>query len=61
MPSHGTIVTLASDIVVLGAALSIVGVVLRYLLLQDAKYIPIPIKNIIRGIRSGTEESGDPV
>ena len=61
MLSHGIIVTLASDIFVLGAALSIVGVVLTSLLLQNAKYLPIPIKITIRSTRSDTKESGDQV
>ena len=61
MPSHSTVITLASDIVVLVAALSVIGFLLGSLLLQDAKYLPIPIKNPIRGIRSGPKESGDQV
>lgn len=44
MSSPVSITTLASDVLVLGAAFSIVGFVLRSLLSQYKQYLPAPIE-----------------
>lgn len=61
MSSLGLIVTLASDILVLGAAFSFVAVVFKYLWSQYRNYIPTTINTTIDGIRSNTGKDDDPV
>ena len=53
--------TLASDVLVLGAALSIIGVVLRSLLSQHKQYLPAPIYASIGNTQSCVREDGDMV
>ena len=54
MSSSSMIVTLASDILILGAAVSIVAIVLRYFLYQKRESLPASINAIIGDIRSDT-------
>ena len=61
MSSLGLIVTLASDILVLGAAFSFVAVVFKHLWSQYRNYLPATINTTIDGIRSYTGKDDDPV
>ena len=61
MSSPGLFVTLASDILVLGAAFSFVAVVSKYLWSQYRSYLPAPIKATINGVRSYTAKDDNPV
>ena len=54
MSSSSVIVTLASDILILGAAVSIVAIVFRYFLYQKRESLPASINAIIGDIRSDT-------
>ena len=53
IPSPGVILALASNVLVLGAAVSIVAMVLKYIQFQ---YLENLLSAIIGGIRSNTEE-----
>ena len=54
MYSSSVIVTLISDVLVLGAGVSIVAIVLRYVLYQNRESLPASINAIIGNIRSDT-------
>ena len=51
MFSQSGIVTLASDVLVLGAAASVIAIILRYFLSQHKEYLPAPINAIIGDVQ----------
>lgn len=59
MSSPVSIITLASDAVVLGVAVSIVGVVLKSLSFEYEKYLPAPIKAILSRSQNCVGEGDD--
>lgn len=48
--------TLASDVLVLGAAVSVAGVGLKSLSSQYSKSVPVPIKSTLGGTQSLAED-----
>lgn len=52
MSTSSVIVTLASDVLVLGAGISIVAIVLGYVLYQNRESLPASINAIIGDIKS---------
>ena len=56
MSPSSVIVTLASDVLVLGAAVSIVAIVLGYVLYQKRESLPASINAIIGDIQSDTSK-----
>lgn len=53
IPSPGVIVALASDVLVLGAAVFVVAMVLKYIQFQNLENL---LNAIVGGIRSNIEE-----
>ena len=51
--------TLVSDVLILGAAVSIVAIVLISLLSQYKEYLPAPIKATLGGTQSCADEDDD--
>ena len=56
MSSSSRIVTLASDVLVLGAGVSIVAIVLGYVLYHNRESLPASVNAIIGDIQSLTEK-----